>query len=248
MRRSVDRDRHNNEASRNYTFLERAEQRELDASGKVKRVESTTMDVTLQEGSPYFRLVARNDKPLSPKEEKQEEEKLQKSIEQRRKETPEQHQRRLADFERKQDKQREPFREIPNAFDFRLVREESLNGGEAWVIDATPKRGYQPKSRAAGYFAKVKARIWIDKADYQWVKLEADIMDTITIGGVLFRIAKGGHMSLEQTRINDEVWLPKSVTGKGQLRIALVKVLRGELVVSFSNYKKFQAESRIVSQ
>ena len=51
---------------------------------------------------------------------------------------------------------------------------------------------------------------------------------------------------MEQTLINDEVWLPKSITGKGQMRIALIKVLRGELIVGFSNYKKFQADSRIV--
>jgi hypothetical protein len=247
VRRSIELDRHNNEIARQYTFLQRAEERELDGAGKVKHTESNTEDVTLLEGSPYYRRVAHNDQPLAVKEEKQEQERLQKSIDQRRKETPEQRQRRVADWERRQEKQREAFREIPEAFDLKLVREERLNGGETWVIDASPKRGYKPKSRAASYFVKMKARFWIDKADYQWVKLDVDITDTITFGGVLFRIAKGGHLSFEQTRINDEVWLPKSISGKGQMRIALVKVLRGELLVSFSNYKKFQTDSRIVS-
>ncbi len=45
--------------------------------------------MTLLEGSPYRRLVARNDQPLSPKEQKKEEDKLRRSIEERRKETAE---------------------------------------------------------------------------------------------------------------------------------------------------------------
>jgi len=246
VRRSVEHDQRNNEIARNYTFLERAEERELDNSGKVKRVESTTEDITLLEGSPYRRKLARNDQPLSPKEEKEEQNKLQNSIEQRRKETPEQREHRLAEWDRRREKQREPFREIPDAFDFRMVGEESLNGGQAWVIDATPRGGYKPKSREATFFSRVKARFWIDKSDYQWVKLEVDVTNTLTFGGVLFRIAKGGHVTMEQTRVNNEVWLPKSISGRGQMRIALVKVLRGELLVSFTNYKKFQADSRLV--
>jgi hypothetical protein len=32
------------------------------------------------------------------------------------------------------------------------------------------------------------------------------------------------------------------------VRIALVKVMRGEITFTFSDYKKFQTDSRIVSQ
>ena len=73
----------------------------------MKKTESTTYDVTLLEGSPYARLVARNDKPLSIKEQHLEEEKLQKSIVERGHESKEQHDRRVADWERKQQKQRD---------------------------------------------------------------------------------------------------------------------------------------------
>ena len=124
IRRATELDRHNTGISRSYTFLQRQEQRDLDAAGKLKKTESETFDVTLLEGSPYRRLVARNDQPLPLKDQSKEEDKLQRSIADRRKETPELHERRVADWERKRQKQREPLKELPDAFTFTLAGEE----------------------------------------------------------------------------------------------------------------------------
>ena len=55
-------------------------------------------------------------------------------------------------------------------------------------------------------------------------------------------------MTIENARVNNEVWLPKRAHIKGSVRIALVKVMRGEIVYTFSDYKKFQADSRVVTQ
>jgi hypothetical protein len=135
--------------------------------------------------------VARNDQPLSPKEQKKEEDKLRKSIEERRKETAEQRARRIADWERRRQRQRDPLKELPDAFDFRLAGEEALASGEVYVIDATPKPGYKPKLPSAAYFPKVKARLWIDKNDYHWAKVELETLDTISFGGFLVRLGEG---------------------------------------------------------
>jgi len=247
IRRSVARDQTNAELGRNYTFLQRQETRELDGAGKIRKRDIKTFDVTLLEGSPYRRLVARNDQPLPPKEQQQEEEKLRRSIEQRRSETPEQKERRIADWKRKEEKQREPLKELPDAFDFKIVGQETLNGGEAYVIDATPKPGYKPKLSSAGFFPKVKGRFWVDKKDYQWIKLDMESMDTISFGGFLVRLSKGTHLVMEQTRVNQEVWLPKRVHLEASARVLLVKGFRADMLWEFSDYKKFQAESRVIS-
>jgi hypothetical protein len=247
VRRSVEIDQKNIEIARSYTYLERDEERELDGAGKIKSTQSQTWDVTLLEGSPYRRLVARNDQPLSPKEQKKEEDKLRKSNEQRRKETAEQRQRRIADWERKQERQREPFRELPNAFDFRLIGEEAIAGDKVYAIDATPKPGYKPKLASAAYFPKMKARLWIDEKDYRWARVEAETLDTISFAGFLVRLAKGSRLTIEQAHINQEVWLLKSVTLRGSARVALVKGVHAELIITFSDYKKFQVDSRVVS-
>jgi hypothetical protein len=248
VRRSVEIDRKNLEIARNYTYLERHEARELDGSGKVKSTEIQTWDVTLLEGSPYRRLVARNDQPLPPKEVKKEEDKLRQSIEQRRKETKEQRERRIADWERRRERQREPLKELPDGFDFRLIGEERFDSGPAYVIDAMPKPGYKPRRPSAAYLPKVKARLWISQNDYHWVKVEVETLDTISFAGFLVRVSKGGRLTIEQTRINNEVWMAKSVTLRASARIALIKSLHEELIITFTDYKKFQVDSRVVSE
>jgi hypothetical protein len=248
VRRAAELDRRDTEISRSYTYLQRQEERELDGQGKLKKAQSETFDVTLLEGSPYRRLVAKDDHPLAPKEQQKEEEKLQRSIVERRKETQEVRERRIAEWARKQEKQREPIKEVPEAFDLKLNGEEALNGGVAYVIDATPKAGYRPKSQSTSFFPKVKLRLWIDKKDYQWVRVDLETLDTISFGGLLVRMAKGSHLTVENARINQEVWLPKRAVLQGAVRIALVKVLRGEITFTFSEYKKFQTESRLVTQ
>src|SRR5690242_8513648 len=66
------------QAARFYTFIEREEERELDDNGKVKKVESSTWDVTQLEGRSFRRLIAKNDKPLSAADEQKEKERLEK--------------------------------------------------------------------------------------------------------------------------------------------------------------------------
>ena len=67
------------------------------------------------------------------------------------------------------------MREIPDAFDLRLLPDETLDGRAMWVIDATPKAGYKPKVKSAFFFPKVKMRFWIDRRDYQAVQAEIEI-------------------------------------------------------------------------
>lgn len=247
VRRAAETDRKDAEIVRNYSYLQREVITDLDSSGQTKKSETRTVEIAWQEGSPYRRLVARNDQPLSPAEQKQEEDKLQWNIEQRRKEAPELRHRRISEAEQKQQKQREPLREVPDAFDFRLLREEPLNGAETYVIDATPKPGYKPKSSESVFLPKVKMRLWIEKSQYKWVKADIESLDTIAIGGFLIRVAKGGHLMLEQTRVNNDAWFPKHVSLSASLRILLVKGIHRSYDYQFSDYKKLSGDSRGVS-
>ena len=249
VRRSIELDQKNEAIARNYTFLERNETRMLDRSGKPKKPpESRTFDVTLLEGSPYRRLVARDDRPLPPQEERKEQEKLRRSIDERSKEAPAERQRRIAEWDHKQQRQREPLKELPDAFDFRLAGEEMLNGRDAYVIAATPKPGYKPKLAADAYFPKLKGKLWIDKRDNEWVKAEIETLDTIAFGGILVRLASGSRVTFEETRVNDEVWLPKRISVSLSARLMLVAGTRAEIEIAFSNFRKFQADSRLVPQ
>ncbi len=235
------------EMARNYTFLQREVESDLDGADKPKTTQNRTWDITMQEGSPYRRLVARNDQPISAEEQKQEADRLQWSIEERRKETPQQRELRISKWRGREQRRSEPVKELPDAFDFHILREEALNGVATWVIDATPKPGYKPKSTVTSFFPKVTLRLWIDKRDYQCARAEMEIQSTVTFGGFLVRVAKGGHLMLEQTRVNDEVWLPKRFTMEASARLMLVKGYHRALDMTFSDYKKFQTDSRVIA-
>ena len=141
IRNAVAADESNWRIARNYSFLQRVELRHLDAQGKVKSSEVQTYDVTLEDGTPYRQLVQRDDRPLLPAEEKKEQESLAKSIAERRQETGTERAKRLSAYDRRPDWLREAWHELPDAFDFRLVGEEKLDGRGVFIIEATPRHG-----------------------------------------------------------------------------------------------------------
>jgi hypothetical protein len=51
---------------------------------------------------------------------------------------------------------------------------------------------------------------------------------------------------MEQTRVNDEVWLPLHITAKIDVRLALVKNFNVGLEQTYRDYKKFRTAARIV--
>jgi hypothetical protein len=247
VRRSVSHHQENWALKRQYTFVERSSEKQFDKNGQVKSTETEANDVSILFDEPYERLIEKNGKPLSEKDERKEREKLAKFMAKRAHETPEQSRKRVAELEKDREKEVAYLREIPDAFDFRLLGEEKVDGKDTWEIQAEPHPGYVPKHSEAKYFAKIHARIWIDKADYQWVKLDAETIDTISVGLVLFRLAKGSHLEFEQARVNDEVWLPKleRITAAG--RLGIFKKASYEFVSTCESFRKFRSESKIVS-
>jgi hypothetical protein len=115
------------------------------------------------------------------------------------------------------------------------------------VISAAPKPGYRAKHGDAKAFSRIEGRIWIDKAEYQWVRIEAKTVDVISWGFCLWRLNPGASLVLEQTRVNDEIWLPKREFVSGFGRIALLKKVIEDQEITWTNYRKFQVESNIVS-
>ena len=247
VRRAVEANRAAENLARSYTFIERQDARELDGDNRPKRHEIKTFDVTLSEGSPYRRLIARNDQPLSPEEERIEREKLEQSIVQRRNETPEDRAKRLADWEKRRRKEREFLEELPAAFDFRLLGEERIEGRDSWVIEAVPRPAYRPHDFSTRFLTKVKGKLWIDKAAYAFVNIQAEVVDTVTMGAILVRIHKGTRFAVEQTHVNGEVWLPRRIHLSGSARIALIKRIAGNLEYTYRDFRKFSADSHVVT-
>lgn len=109
----------------------------------------------------------------------------------------------------------------------------------------TRGRGTSPRRREAKVLPKLRGRIWIDKAEMQWVKFDITTTDTISFGLFLARIHKGTRIVVETTRINEEVWLPKHVAFHVDVRLALLKNFNEDIEQTFRDYKKFRTDTKI---
>jgi hypothetical protein len=245
LRRAEEKDLENDKRQRNYTYIEREERHHLDSHGAVQKVESRTSEVLQIYGEDVERLTAKDDKPLPADEAKKEDEKIQKIIDKRKNESEEDRRKRLEKEEKAREEDRKFVLETADAFNFRLIGSEAVNGRDAWVLEGEPRPGYEPKERGAKILAKFKGRVWIDKNDDQWVKIDITAIDTISVGFVLARIHKGTRVVVELTRVNDEVWLPKHVQFHFDARVALFKSYDEDVEQTFRDYRKFRADSKI---
>jgi len=246
VQRSIEADHRSWELERSYTYRQRSVERRLSKHGEAKSTEIKTYDVTYYYGREYSRLIEKNDEPLSDSDRKKEDEKLEKFLSKLRHESPEE----LAKHEAREKKDREEgrafLRDMLNAYDFTLLGEETINGADTWVVDATPRKDFHPTQPHADVLSKIKGKIWIEKKEYNWVKAEAETIDTITWGVFLVRIHKGSRLSFQQLHLNDEVWLTQRFYINGGARLGLVKNEAIEQEDTFSNYKKFVTSSRIL--
>src|ERR1051325_5195614 len=246
VRRSMEVDHHNFERAQKYTCTQREVIKHLDKHGNVKSTEIKTYDINFYFGEFYPRLVQIDDKPLSEKDQKKEDEKLEKFLAKHRKGNEDERQKRQEKREKERQESRAFVRDVVNAYDFRLVGDEQISGEDTWVIDAIPRKDFQPTQPHAAILKKIKGRIWIEKKDYNWAKVEAEAVDSISFGLFLFRIHPGSRFVLETTHVNNELWALKRLYINGSARIALLNNERSEEEEVFSNYKRFSTSINIL--
>lgn len=244
LRRVAEKDLENEKRLRDYTYLQREEEHKLDGGGKVKKVESRTSEVLVVYGEHIERLIAKDDKPLSAEEAKKEDERIQKITDKRKNESDSDRRKRIEKEEKNREDGRKFVLEIADAYNFRLTGSELVDGRRTWILDAEPRPGYQPKYREAKMLPKLCGRIWIDKAEMQWTKVDVTTTDTISFGLFLARIHKGTRIVIEATRVNEEVWLPKHLSLHVDVRVALLKNFNEDIEQTYRDYKKFRTDTK----
>ena len=137
--------------------------------------------------------------------------------------------------------------EIPGLFDLRLEGDSTVDGRSVWVVSGTPRTGARAKSSDAKMLLKLRGRMWIDKATYQWARVDAETTDAISWGLFLARLNPGAKMDFKQTEVTSELWFPKRLLLTGSGRVGLIKRLARDEEVEWSNYKKFSVDSKIVT-
>lgn len=247
VRQAALNDMANDQRARDYTFIENQVLHKLGPQGKPLSTETKTYEFMMLYGEPVRRLIARDGMPLSAKEAAKQENKIDGLVHKREQETPEQRQKRLEKYEKEREQERAFVGEVADAYYFHLLGEEVINGRPAWVISADPRPDFHAHLKEARILPKFRFKVWVDKAECQWVKLDADVIDTASFGWFLARLYPGSKVVIDEIHVNNEVWLPQHVELKLNARLALLKKYNLEEAISYSNYRKFRADAHIVS-
>jgi hypothetical protein len=182
---------------------------ERDEDTKGGKTTSETFMAIMIDGSPYNRIIERNNLPLSSEEEARQKEKLQEEYTKRANESPEERADRIAKYQKEWNRVFVLLRNLKGAFDFQLTGEETVEGYNVYVIRATPRPDYQPDSRETKILAGMQGTLWIDKATYRWVRVEAEVIKPVWFGWFIARVFPGTQFLLEQSPLPTGIWLPK---------------------------------------
>lgn len=254
-----------------YTYTETITKREFDSSGQMKVKETETFELTFYKGARIRRLVAKNGKPLSPKEEAD----VQKDVEKRIREI----EKREAEKERKEREvaqkasrnpdgknpggdpdgnpdgdppsdpedgreQRPTIADVLRASKLINPRRERFRGRDVIVFDFEPLSDYKPKKNYEKLFGKMAGAIWVDPMDKQVARVEARLIAAYKIGGgMLASLKEGANLVFEQERVNQEIWLPTRAEINLGVRVLLVKGININQTITYGDYKRFSVEA-----
>jgi hypothetical protein len=214
-----------------YTFHMLRKTHELDKKGAVVKSASVEREVFFVNGRRIARLVARDGKPISPAQDKAEQERVQKLVENVLKggrgggPRPGARVGEISDIL--------AVVKISNPRRVTLNHRPSL----AYDFSGDPKAHSHDMEQSAA--KKLSGTIWFDEADHQVARLEVYFDDTFHIGGgILASVQKGSSMEFEQAPVGDGLWMQTSSAEHLDARF-VVKKLREDVHVTDYDFKKF---------
>jgi hypothetical protein len=217
------------QARDHYTYMERDEDRRLDSLGNVKSENVDVTRIILVNGAHFEQLMEHNGKLPSVKEQRKSDEDLEKL----KHETPDERAARLL----KDQENRSFLRDLLEAFDFHLIDEEIVGGRPAYVLQATPHPGYRAHGKYGKMFSKVEGKLWVDKQDFGWIKVDGEVTQSFSMGLFVARVQRGSHIIMEQACVGDAVWVPRHLEMRASARILFLKSLDIARVLTYSDYR-----------
>lgn len=232
----------------NYSYTQKIIRRELGKDGVLRETETETNQLTFYKGRRVIRKIEKNGKPLSAGEQANEDKNVQKRVAEIEKEIAKneaQAVKQNSDGTPDNEDKRISIAEVLRASNLVNPRREQFRGRDVVVFDFEPNPNFDFKNAKSflKFFGKTAGVMWIDAQDKQVARLEAVLFDDFKIGGgLLANLKKGASFTLEQERVNDEIWLPSSADINLSVKVLLVKNINVNQVIKSYNYQKFSTE------
>lgn len=223
---------------RRFLFERNVARREFGPAGELKTTELVLMKREVIDGIPVTHAILRNGQPLPEAEQKKQQASLAKAMAEYRALSPEEKEKR-----RKAPatgREMEFIREMPAALEYKYVRSDWEGGHEILEFDFSPRPGYKARNAQSKVFSAVRGKIWVDKQDSEIKRFDAEVFETVSVGGFLAKIEKDTRFFIERTRHASGAWLPLKERIRFGAKIMMVKSLHRENESEFSAYVPFE--------
>lgn len=209
--------------------------KERDSSGSG----SKTFQVTMIDGSPYKRLIEINGEPIPAAQASMEAQKEADAKQLRNSESPAARSARTAKYERGRMRDNAMMSQLTVAFNFTYEGEDKLHGHQVYVLKATPRVGYVPPNRDCEVLPGMQGKLWIDQKSFQWVQVEAEVMQPVSIGGFLATVNPGTRFELEKDPVADgSVWMVSHFKMQASAKVLFVFSRNSQEEDSFWDYQR----------
>lgn len=223
------------EIQKNYACMKLEEEDSVNGKGEVTKRTTTLYQVSYVHGNEMDRKIEVGGKPLSAAEQQKQDERLQKEAVRYDKEA--------ADPKKKDDSD-VSISDFLRVSRFTNPRWERFRGQDVVVFDFGPSPEYKPKNMVEKFIHDFVGTIWVDPQAQDIARLEARMDNSLKVGGVLASLHKGSAFQFEQSRVNNEVWLPSYDEINIGVKVLLVKTFRVNVVDHYYDYQKFHVATQ----
>lgn len=234
----------------NYVYVETRRERKLDKNGKVD--EESTRVYESYPGLPgeprWERLISENGKPVAASNlaaQDRDRAKKANAMAKRLEDDPKkEHARQQREWDKAHGERSEAVDDVYIVYAIKMTGRERVEGHETIAFTLTPRPESKPKTREGDMMKRFAVKAWINEADHELVRLEAQAIDNLAFGlGVLAKIHKGAEFSFLRRKVNDEVWLPAVAKYSGSARVGLLWTLRRTGSSEYSGYRKYSVDT-----
>lgn len=230
---------------KDYIYHSVSTSRDIDKHGAVKKTETREYDIFWINGVEVRKLLKKDGRDLTSEEARKESERIDKesakASEKREKEAA---RGKPTDSRGNDEVTVSRFLELGR---FTSPRRIQMGGRDTIVVEYAGDPGAKTKNSFENVIRDMAGTLWIDEKDRVIVQLQGHFVDAFKIGGgLMVSIQKDTSFGMQQTRINDEVWLPAHIEGRGEARVFLFFKFNGSLNIVNSDYRKFKTTSKIL--
>ena len=233
------------DAQRDYTYHVHFEFQQLDRGGRAKKISTLDAESIAIDGVRIDKVVARNGKPLTPKQAQKESDQIDKDVARAKA-----RRERLAARGKSSDPEGNPLIPVSRILElgtFSNPRRILLDNRPTIVLDYAGDPHAKIRNQSEGIIRNLVGAVWIDEQTRILVRGQGHFVHDFKIGaGLVLDIHKGFSFDFRATHITGDVWLPATVDGKGQARILLFERIDGNFRLVTSNYQRFTTSTTII--